>query len=118
MSIPEPMSTEFDYEWSPGIPSERIRWAVEMSGDRPFTARWSGSTGAVIQRDVSEAGLERWKIRAWHTRTLDLLERFLRRALAPISLETGDRLKLHPVYPDAGPSFVAWLLWHPKGDTE
>ena len=105
------MASEFDYEWNLDTPPERVRDILGEHGNRELRIRWLSGGSAEIERDVSAVGLERWKIRGFQARDLDEIESFLSKALAPLA---SDKIKLHPVYQDAGPSFVGWILWHRK----
>ena len=105
------MASEFDYEWNLDTPPERVREILEEHGNRELRIRWLSGGSGEIERDISEVGLERWKIRCFQTRDLDEIESFLSKALAQLA---SDEIKLHPVYQDAGPSFVGWILWHRK----
>ena len=105
------MASEFDYEWNLGTLPARVRDILEEHGNRELSIRWMSGGGAEIERDVSEVGLERWKIRCLRTRDLEEIESFLSKALVPLA---SHEIELHPVYQDAGPSFVGWILWHRK----
>ena len=105
------MATDFHYEWTVDTDPERVREIIDEHRTRELRIRWLSGGGASIERDVSDVGLERWKIRCFHVRELEEIEAFLSKALAPLA---SHEIKLHPVYQDAGPSFVGWIFWRRK----
>ena len=105
--------SEFHYEWSLETEPARVQQIIQDLGSQELRIHWLSGGGASIERDVSEVGLERWKIRCFHVRELEEVEQFLRKSLAPLA---SHEIKLHPVYQDAGPSFVGWVFWHRKED--
>lgn len=110
--VMDPEVEHVDYIWKRGSTTPKnLRWALRSMEDRAFTAQWAGTGGAIIDRSVSELELECWQIRAWDTETLDEVASFVSQALAPLAAE---KIKLHPVYRDVGPSYVGWLFWHRK----
>ena len=106
------MASEFDYEWNLDTPPARVREILEEHGNRELRIRWLSGGGAAIKRDVSEVGLERWKIQAWSEEDLGTIEYFLQAALDPIARE---EISMNPTYQQYGDtSFYGWIFWHRK----
>jgi len=105
------MASEFDYEWNSATDRERVRKTINNLKDQALRMLWTSGDGGVIERDLSEIGLERWKVRCYSIKGLEEVEAFLREALGPLA---DHEIKMHPVYQDAGSSLVGWLFWHRK----
>lgn len=105
------MQSDFHYEWNLATDPAHVRKTINDLKDQPLRIQWTSGGGAAIERDISEIGLERWKIRCFDTEVLEEIEGYLREALAPLA---NHEIKLHPVYQDTGSSLVGWLFWHRK----
>lgn len=108
-----PASVDFDCVWGSAISDTQVRASLDGVGRQRFRVQYTGGGGGMIERSVSERGLERWMVLAMSEETMLEIGGLLTRALAPLAQEND--LKLDPVYQTYGdPSHVGWVLWHPR----
>ena len=110
----EQADLQFDYRWGADTSFEHIKTALAQVGDADLRIQWMDRGGAIIERSVSERGLERWKIESGSDEEIGIISEALSRLLAPLAIE--DDLTIGALrYQQYGwPEFVGWIFWHWK----
>ncbi|MGH9158169.1 MAG: hypothetical protein ACRD1K_20565 [Acidimicrobiales bacterium] len=107
-----PIEPGFAWVWDRETPAERARANLALCGREPFECQWTSGAGGTIDRAVSWAGLERWKLRSFDAGELQRMGEWLTATLQPLAIEPVVMLP-ETTYAE-GAGWIGWVFWHPK----